>query len=175
MRLTERVEIARRANAELFISLHADAIANNAVRGATIYTLSEKSSDAEAAELAAKENKSDVIAGIDLSAEAYGEDVTKILIDLMQRETMNFSARFAAVLIPEIAKEARLLRKTHRFAGFRVLKAPDVPSVLVEMGYMSNRKDERMLKDRAQRRKLMGAVLRAIDRYFADRTSARRT
>lgn len=175
VRLTERVGVARRAHADLFISLHADAIANHTVRGATVYTLSEKSSDAEAAELAAKENKSDLIAGIDLSAEAYGKDVTKILIDLMQRETMNFSARFATALIPEIAKEARLLRKTHRFAGFRVLKAPDVPSVLVEMGYLSNRKDERTLKDPVQRRKLMRAVLRAIDRFFADRTSVRRT
>lgn len=173
--LTERVEIARSAHADLFISLHADAIANSGLRGATVYTLSEKSSDSEAAELAAKENKSDLIAGVDLSAAAYGEDVTNILIDLAQRETMNFSARFAAALIPEIAKEARLLRKTHRFAGFRVLKAPDVPSVLVEMGYLSNRMDERMLKDRAHRRKLMGAVLRAIERYFAAQASVRRT
>ena len=93
----------------------------------------------------------------------------------VQRETMNFSAEFANLLIPELGKEGRLLRKTHRFAGFRVLKAPDVPSVLVEMGYVSNRKDERMLRDPARRRDLMRAVVRAVDRYFALRKSADRT
>ncbi|MFQ5958165.1 MAG: N-acetylmuramoyl-L-alanine amidase [Alphaproteobacteria bacterium] len=175
VRLRQRVEVARNAKADLFVSLHADAIANKRVRGATVYTLSEKSSDTEAAELAAKENKSDIIAGIDLASEAYGDDVTNILIDLAQRETMNFSAEFANLLIPELGKEGRLLRKTHRFAGFRVLKAPDVPSVLVEMGYVSNRKDERMLRDPARRRDLMRAVVRAIDRYFARRRSAGRT
>ncbi len=175
VRLHQRVQVARNAKADLLISLHADAIANKRVRGATVYTLSEKSSDAEAAELAAKENKSDIIAGIDLASEAYGDDVTNILIDLAQRETMNFSAEFANLLIPELGKEGRLLRKTHRFAGFRVLKAPDVPSVLVEMGYVSNRKDERMLRDPARRRDLMRAIVRAVDRYFALRKSADRT
>lgn len=175
VRLRRRIEIARDHRAGVFISMHADAIANSRVRGAAVYTLSEKASDAEAAELAAKENKADIIAGIDLSTEAYDDDVANILIDLAQRETMNFSAQFANLLVTELGKEIRLLRKSHRFAGFRVLKAPDVPSVLVELGYLSNRDDERRLRDPAQRQRLMRAAVRAIDRYFADRKSASRT
>lgn len=175
VRLPERIEIARRAKADLFISLHADAIARKKVRGATVYTLSEKSSDAEAAALAAKENRSDIIAGMDLTSQAYDDEVTGILIDLAQRETMNYSAEFASLLIPELGKAGRLLRKTHRFAGFRVLKAPDVPSVLVELGYLSNRSDERALRDPARRARLMQAVTRAVNRYFGARNSAKRS
>ena len=142
---------------------------------ATVYTLSERASDTSSAELAARENKSDVIAGIDLSAETYSSDVANILIDLARRETMNISARFANTLIPELATETRLLRKTHRFAGFRVLTSPDVPSVLVELGYLSNRKDERMLRDAARQRSLMRAVVRGIDRFIAETQSSSRT
>ncbi len=174
VRLRRRVARARAVNADLFISLHADAIADAAVRGATVYTLSEQASDLEAAELAAKENKADIIAGIDLSAETYGDDVANILIDLAQRETMNISAQFANTLVAELGKRVRLLRKTHRFAGFRVLKAPDVPSVLIELGYLSNPVDERMLRDPAHRSRLVQAVSDAVDRFFADRRSARR-
>ena len=158
--------MARDNGADLFISLHADALANRRVSGGAVYTLSEKASDAEAEEFAARENKSDVIAGISLVGEGYGEDVTNILIDLAMRETMNLSVEFAAFIIPELAKEMSLLRKTHRYAGFRVLKAPDVPSVLIEMGYLSNPKDEARLLNPVHRHKLMGAVLRAIDGYF---------
>ena len=173
--LRERVEIARRSEADLFISLHADAIANPKFRGASVYTLSEEASDKEAAELAAKENKADVIAGVDLSSSEYGADVTTILIDLTQRETMNLSAEFATRLIPELGSAGKLLRKTHRFAGFRVLKAPDVPSVLVELGYVSNKHDDRLLRDPKRRAALMRAILRAIDIYFKDRESADRS
>lgn len=165
--LRRRVAIARENGADLLISLHADALDNRRVNGAAVYTLSETASDAEAEELAAKENKADVIAGVSLVGEGYDEDVTNILIDLARRETMNLSAEFAAFMIPELAKEISLLRKTHRYAGFRVLKAPDVPSVLLEMGYLSNPKDEARLLDANHRHKLMGAVLRAIDGYFA--------
>lgn len=172
IRLRKRVEMARVNRADLFISLHADALANRRVSGAAVYTLSEKASDAETEELAARENKSDVIAGVNLVGEGYDENVANILIDLARRETMNLSAQFAGFIIPELAKEIRLLRKTHRYAGFRVLKAPDVPSVLIEMGYLSNPKDEARLLDAAHRRKLMGAILRATDRYFDHRRKA---
>ncbi len=172
VRLKRRVTSARAAEADLFISLHADAIAKKHVRGATVYTLSEQASDQEAAALAAKENRADIIAGIDLTAEAYDDDVTKILIDLAQRKTMNVSAQFAGELVAELGKTTRLRRETHRFAGFRVLKAPDVPSVLVELGYLSNRDDERLLSDPHHRRDLMAAVVRAMDRFFATRRSA---
>jgi N-acetylmuramoyl-L-alanine amidase len=172
VRLERRVAVARAAGADLFISLHADSIAKKHTRGATVYTLSEQASDQEAAALAAKENTADVIAGIDLTAEAYGEDVTKILIDLAQRKTMNISAEFAGGLISELGKATRLLRETHRFAGFRVLKAPDVPSALVELGYLSNRDDERILRDPNHRRGLMRAIVRAVDRFFATRQAA---
>ncbi len=167
--LRKRVELARVNGADLFISLHADALANRRVNGAAVYTLSEKASDAEAEELAAKENKSDVIAGVNLADEGYDENVTNILIELAIRETMNQSAEFAGFIIPELGKEISLLRKTHRYAGFRVLKAPDVPSVLIEMGYLSNPTDEARLLDANHRRHLMGAVVRAVDGYFQAR------
>ena len=167
--LRKRVELARVNGADLFISLHADALANRRVSGAAVYTLSEKASDAEAEELAAKENKSDVIAGVNLADEGYDENVANILIELAIRETMNQSAEFAGFIIPELGKEIGLLRKTHRYAGFRVLKAPDVPSVLIEMGYLSNPGDEARLLDANHRRHLMGAVVRAVDGYFQAR------
>ena len=167
VRLRKRLEKARKAGGELFISLHADSIKNRRFRGTSVYTLSEKSSDAETERLAARENKADIIAGVDLAAQS--DQVTSILIDLAQRETMNFSASFATVLLTEIGKTGRLLRKSHRFAGFAVLKAPDVPSVLIEMGYLSNREDERLLTSRSRRRNLILAIAGAIDKYFAGR------
>ena len=173
--LAGRVAIAHNARADLFISLHADSMANKKVRGASVYTLSEKSYDAESAALAARENKSDVLAGIDLVSGAYDADVTDILIDLARRETMEFSAQFSKVLIPELGKSTKLLRKTHRFAGFRVLKAPEVPSVLVELGYLSNREDERALRDPITRAGLMTAIASAIDLFFVERKSASRS
>ena len=167
--LRKRVEMARLNGADLFISLHADALANRRVSGAAVYTLSEKASDAEAEELAARENKSDVIAGVNLADEGYDENVANILIELAIRETMNQAAEFANLIIPELGKEISLLRKTHRYAGFRVLKAPDVPSVLIEMGYLSNPKDEARLLDANHRRHLMGAVVRAVNSFFQTR------
>ena len=165
LRLPQRVEIARRAGAELFISLHADALDDRRVNGATVYTLSERASDAEAAALAARENKADILAGIDLG-EAE-PDVANILLDLAWRETMNYSARFANYLIPELGSRITLRRNSHRFAGFVVLKAPDVPSVLVEMGYMSNRRDATFLASDAGRSNIATALVAAVDRYFA--------
>ncbi len=164
IRLRDRVAIARDANADVFISVHADSINNRSIRGLSIYTLSETASDREAAQLAEKENKADLIAGIDLSGET--KEVTNILIDLAQRETMNQSARFASFLVRGLKKETRILRNGHRFAGFAVLKAPDVPSVLMEMGFLSNIRDERALRSRGYRRKLAASIALAVGRYF---------
>jgi N-acetylmuramoyl-L-alanine amidase len=167
LRLRRRVETARSAAADLFISLHADALENRKVRGAAVYTLSEVSSDKEAAELAAKENKADVIAGVDLTHE--NPVVANILIDLAQRETMNYSARFATLLVTQLRRNGKTLRNAHRFAGFAVLKAPDIPSVLIEMGYLSNPTEERLLRQPAYQRKLADAIARALDGYFEAR------
>ncbi len=172
VRLRDRTAKARETNADLFISIHANAIENRRIRGLSIYTLSEKASDAEAAALAEKENKSDLIAGIDLTGETA--EVTNILIDLAQRETMNQSARLAAMMVREFKRDIRLLRNTHRFAGFAVLKAPDVPAVLLELGFLSNRHDERALRQKNHRIKLADAIRRSADAYFYDVEEARR-
>lgn len=171
LRLRDRVKVAREAGAELFMSIHADSVANRKTRGLSIYTLSEKASDKEAAKLAAKENKADLIAGIDLSTES--KDVTNILLDLAQRETMNQSALFAQELVGQLRRQVKLLRNSHRFAGFAVLKAPDMPSVLVEAGFLSNRQDERNLLNRAYRRKMAEAMVKGIDRHFTGTQEAR--
>jgi N-acetylmuramoyl-L-alanine amidase len=172
IRLRDRIAVARAADADLFVSLHADSHATKDLRGASVYTLSEQASDAEAAALAAKENKSDLIAGVDLSNE--NEVVTNILIDLAQRETKNLSARFAAVLVDELKNSTLMLRNSHRFAGFAVLKAPDVPSVLVELGYLSSSADEAELRSGKHRAKLGAAILRAIDDFFEWQQTMRR-
>jgi N-acetylmuramoyl-L-alanine amidase len=169
--LRQRIDAARAARADLFISLHADHIEKTALRGASVYTLSEHASDAEAAALAARENKEDLISGIDLSSQSAM--VTSILIDLAQRETKNLSARFASMLTEELASRTLVLRNSHRFAGFVVLKAPDVPSVLVELGYLSNREDEAALNSKRHRRLLARAVREAVDRYFEWHASLR--
>lgn len=163
--LSARAELAQERNADLFISLHADRHKNRAVRGASVYTLSEKASDAETEALAARENEVDSLFDVN-NSEEYEADVRKILISLVQRTTMTCSAMFAGELIPELKKSTKLLGRTHRFAGFRVLKAPNVPSVLVEMGYMSNLKDRKILSSEAGRYTLMRSVAQAIEDYF---------
>ncbi|MGE5503011.1 MAG: N-acetylmuramoyl-L-alanine amidase family protein [Actinomycetota bacterium] len=172
IRLRDRVAIARQANADLFISLHADAVQNPQIKGLSVYTLSQNASDAEAQALAEKENKADLIAGIDLSHESA--DVANILIDLAQRETMNRSAGFAAEIVDEVGQELDLLGNTHRFAGFAVLKAPDVPAVLVEMGYLSNEVEERDLRQPVYRARLAKSIARAVERFFLPTQKARR-
>jgi len=166
IRLRDRVARGRAAKADLLISLHADSIDSNNVRGSHVYSLSDGASDAEAEALAAKENKSDIIAGVDLAQ--YNPDVGDILLDLAQRETNNVSAAFAGVLIDELvqARLPVLSPRPHRQAGFAVLTAPDVPSVLIELGYLSNPKDEAALTDGNHRKKLTAAIARAIDRHF---------
>lgn len=166
IKLQERVAIGRRHAADLFISLHADSIDKAGVSGASIYTLSNKASDAQTAKLAARENCADLIAGVDLSHE--DKEVANILIDLAMRDTMNQSKFFANRIVSEAKSGGiRLLDSPHRFAGFAVLKAPDVPSVLIEMGFMSNREEVGRLSTPAYRRKIATTIARGIDGYFA--------
>ena len=171
--LARRREIAREVGADLFVSLHADSHKSRKLRGASVYTLSETASDAVAADLAARENKADLIAGIDLQRQT--DDVSSILLDLTQRETMNLSAQFAAMLVEELDSKATVLSNTHRFAGFVVLKAHDVPSILVELGFLSNRADERMLRAPKSRQKLAKAIRAAVERYFTWQASLKRS
>lgn len=174
VRLRQRVQAARAAGAELFISLHADASRKRSTRGASVYTLSERASDRTAAALARRENKADLIAGIDLDRRTSDSAVAGALIDMAQRGTMNESAVFARILTRRLGKVTRLLRNTHRFAGFAVLKAPDIPSVLVELGFMSNRTDERKLLNARERGRITGAIAAAIDEWFAHRRALNR-
>ena len=162
--LRDRVKIARKYNADLFLSIHADSAKNRDAKGLSVYTLSETASDKEAAALAERENKADVIAGLNLVE--HSREVSDILINLAQRESMNRSSEFAGFMVQEMKNSVQMVSNTHRFAGFAVLKAPDVPSVLLEMGYLSNRQEERLLKQQTYRRKLVLATQRAIDSYF---------
>ena len=167
--LADRVRISRAAGTALFVSIHADAITHNTaeVRGATVFTLSETASDAEAARLADSENRADVIAGVDLSAEP--EEVADILIDLTQRETKNFSAHFARTVVGELKGSARLAKNPLKSAGFRVLKSPDVPSVLIELGYVTNKEDLKLITSDAWRSRNADAIAQAINTFFSGR------
>ena len=169
--LRERVNISRAAKGDLFVSLHIDSNEQRSVRGASVYTLSESSSDRETQRLAEKENMSDVIAGVDLRGE--NSPVATILIDLAQRDTMNRSARFAETVVTSLPT-ATLVRPTtpHRSAGFAVLKAPDVPAVLIELGYLSNAKDEAEMATPAWRARVAQAIAKAIDSHFSVETAA---
>ncbi len=162
--LRDRVKIARKYNADLFMSIHADSAVNRSAKGLSVYTLSETASDKEAAALAERENKADVVAGLNLLE--HSKEVSDILINLAQRETMNRSSEFASFVVQEMRKSVKLRDNTHRFAGFAVLKAPDVPSVLLEMGYLSNRTEERLLKQKDYRRKLAVSTSKAVEKYF---------
>lgn len=165
--LPERVEIARRAKANLFISIHADSNPNDDARGLSIYSVSEVASDKESAALAERENKSDVIGGLDLNT--ADKDVANILIDLTQHETATKSLELADALVASMDKKVTLLPGTpHRFAGFRVLKAPDIPSVLIELGFLTNATDEKLLQTDAYRDLVANSVIRGIDRYRAE-------
>ena len=161
--LRGRVNIARRHSADLFISIHADAIGRKNVRGMSIYTLSETASDKEAAALARKENRSDILAGIDFGDQP--KEVTNILIDLAQRETKNLSVKFASTVVSQMKGNTILLDRTHRFAGFRVLKAPDVPSVLIELGFLTNSRDEKQLRSAKWRKTVAQALKQSIDTF----------
>ncbi|MCF2523467.1 N-acetylmuramoyl-L-alanine amidase [Bradyrhizobium sp. G127] len=167
--LGDRVKIARTNMAALFVSIHADALPKREgdAQGATIYTLSEKASDAEAEKLAEAENKADAIAGINLTEEPA--EVADILIDLTQRETRTFSSRFAKMLATEMKTVARMHKHPLKSAGFKVLKAHDVPSVLVELGYVSNKDDLQHLVSESWRSRTVGSVAQAVDAFLGKR------
>jgi N-acetylmuramoyl-L-alanine amidase len=164
--LRERVNITRSHRADLFISLHADSNPDANVTGLSIYTLSESGSDREAAALAKKENQSDIIAGVDLGGE--NSAVAPILLDLEQRDTMNKSSRFAQLALGELGGATDILpRQPHRSAAFVVLKAPDVPSVLIELGYLSNSTDAAQMNTARWRTGVANAIGAAVERHFA--------
>ncbi len=163
--LGERVAIARREKADLFVSVHADSAPNPDAHGASVYTLSETASDAVAARLAARENQADVIAGVDLRADA--PEVGDIMIDLVQRSTMNVSVGFAETLEGSLGDRVGFRGEFHHFAGFRVLKAADVPAVLLETGYLSNGGDARLLQSPAGQARIGEGIARAIEAHFA--------
>ena len=167
--LNDRVKVARNQSAALFVSIHADALPRREgdAQGATIYTLSDKASDAEAERLAEAENKADAIGGVNLTDEPT--EVADILIDLAQRETRTFSNRFARLLMGEMKTTVRMHKHPLKSAGFRVLKAPDVPSVLVELGYVSNKGDLEHLVSEDWRTKTVGSMAQAVDAFFAKR------
>ena len=165
LKLYKRVEFARMNHADLFISLHADSIGKSNVSGASIYTLSEKASDEQTALLADRENRADLIAGMDL--DTNDEQVATILVDLTMRDTMNQSKFFANKLVSHMEDSTiRMLENPHRYAGFAVLKAPDIPSVLIEMGFMSNPKEASQLNKPEYRRTMARSLVAGIDTYF---------
>jgi len=169
--LDERVAIARANAASLFISIHADSLSKGAgeASGATIYTLSERASDSEAQRLADKENDADRLSGY-LSEQP--DDVANILFDLAHRETKNRSALFARTLAGSLKNAARLHKSPLRSAGFVVLKSPDVPSVLLELGYLSSPDDLKQMTSEAWREKVTVSITEAIERFFAGRNPA---
>ena len=163
--LTERVQRARAHGADLFVSIHADALPEASMRGASVFTLSEKASDREAALVADRENKSDQIAGINFGTQ--DPVVNDILFDLARRQTNNLSIQLAQQLVAELGQQrVPLLRNTHRSAAFAVLKAPDVPSALVEIGCLSNRDEERALRQVSYRQSVVAALSRSVNDYF---------
>ena len=163
--LRGRVQIARKKNADMFISIHANSTKNRKTKGFSIYTLSEKSSDKQAARLARKENRAGIINGMNFSGAS--EDIMKTLIDLSQREAMNSSAKFANQAIKSVKRSGiGILQNTHRFAGFAVLTAPDMASVLIELGYLTNREEEKLLNSLYYKRKVSKSLVHAINEYF---------
>jgi N-acetylmuramoyl-L-alanine amidase len=163
--LSERVNFTRKAGADLFIAIHADTVRGQTVTGTTLYTLSDTASDDEAAALAQKENKADIIAGIDLAAQEG--DVADVLINLVQRESKNHANLFSRMALEDLKGITTMTGKPIRSAGFMVLKSPDVPSVLIELGYLSNHEDELRLINAAWRGKMADGLTRAIGRHFA--------
>lgn len=172
--LPDRVQIARRAGAALFISIHADFLPHKEgdAEGATVYTLSDKPSDPQAARVAAEENRADIIAGVNLRDEP--DDVAGILLDLAQRETKTFSVQFAHKLVADLRSATHLNKDPVRSAGFRVLRAPDVPSVLVELGYVSNKQDLQSLNSDGWRDRTADSIASAVNDYFASHLAGAR-
>ncbi|MBV6658296.1 MAG: N-acetylmuramoyl-L-alanine amidase [Devosiaceae bacterium] len=167
--LAGRVRYAQSVSADLFISVHADSLVRHReLRGATVYTLSDRASDEIAQQLVDNEARSELLAGMDVERAATS-DVADILVDLTRRETERFSLAFAADVVSELSTATRMVTNPHRSAGFRVLKAPEVPSVLLELGFLSNSEDERLLVDPDWRARTVAALGTAIDRFFEQR------
>lgn len=165
IKLYNRVKIARNADADLFISIHADSVGNHKTHGASIYTLSNTASDTQTAKLAARENQADLIGGIDLNIE--DKDVSAILIDLSMRETMNQSKKLANSVVQRFKTAGvKTLKGPHRYAGFAVLKAPDVPSILIETGFVSNEREAKRLLSSAHQTRIANTILKSLDHYF---------
>lgn len=162
--LRGRVALARKYKADLFISIHVNSHRNPHVKGLSVYSLSDRASDKEAAALARKENKADIINGMDLREE--DRDVATTLIAIAQRDTMNQSAKFAERVVHEMQREVTLLNKPHRFAGFRVLTAADIPSVLIELGYITNYREAKLLTTESHKKELVHVLIRAINEQF---------
>jgi len=169
LRLDDRVRIARQHEADLFISIHADTINVKGLRGATVYTVSDKASDADAQALADRENLSDQLGGIAMEGQSH--EVADILVDLIRRETHGFSINFARALVDELSTNVGLIKNPHRYAGFKVLRAPDVPSVLVELGYLSNPKDEAQLRDPDWRGRAAASIANAVASFAASKAA----
>lgn len=176
--LDRRLKICRETGADLFISLHADSLedaaAAQSIRGATVYTLSEQASDEQARRMAEKENASDLIAGIDVADAGGSDQVKNILIDLMKRETANFSAEFSKLLVGRLGRAVPLAKDPQRSAAFKVLKQTHAPAVLVELGYLTNSKDEKLLNSPEWRRQVAAQVGAAVEAYFARQTARAR-
>jgi N-acetylmuramoyl-L-alanine amidase len=170
LRLDDRVRIARQHEADLLISIHADTIRVKGLRGATVYTVSDKASDPEAQALADRENLSDQFAGMEIKDD--NKEVTDILIDLIRRETHSFSMSFAQTLVGQLSTSVGLINNPQRSASFKVLKAPDVPSVLVELGYLSNAKDEAQLLSADWRGKAAQSITNAIALFASAKAGA---
>lgn len=163
--LRDRVARARARRADLFVSIHVDALPDRQMRGLSVFTLSAEASDKEAAAVAIAENKADLLGGIDLARQSV--EVGSILMDLTRRQTSNSSVAFARNIIDEMGRDVALLENPQRSADFAVLTALDIPSVLVEVGCLSNPKEERLLRQRAYQRQLARGLTRAVESYFA--------
>ena len=164
--LRKRVIIARSYHADLFISLHADSAKNRNAQGLSIYTLSETASDKEAEALAERENKADIIDGMDFSDNS--PEINDVLISLSQNDSRNKASKFSSYVVKNMKNQVKVLSNAHRFAGFAVLKAPDIPSVLVELGYLSNYTEEKFLRQPNYRKKLAETITRSVVTYFND-------
>lgn len=167
MSLRERVNFARRNHADLFVSLHADSLRQKWVRGASIYTLSKRASDDLALQLAESENMADIVAGLDSPEEE--DAVTDILADLTARETAVFSKAFSSTLIRLLSNDIELIKNPQRSASFVVLKAPEIPGALLELGYLSNPDDESLLTDPKWQQNIASLIARSVKEFFEPR------
>jgi N-acetylmuramoyl-L-alanine amidase len=170
--LGDRVAFGREHGANLFVSIHANSFRGRSIRGTIVYTLSDGAADAMASEIAASENQADALAGLDMAAEG-ADEVRDILFDLTRRETRNFEMVFAQNLVKELGQSTKMFKVPHQKAGFKVLTAHDFPSAMIELGFVSNAEDEKLLLSDEWRQKMAGSVVEAIDLYFETQLAQR--